>query len=284
MTHCLICSSSNHEPMQEVDSYQLLRCVRCGSIWVDPQPSIQQCLEHHRNSFRGYYGCGIEDFYRYKGPTFSQEVKLKRNRLSLVQKFCEGGGERRLLDIGTGQGLFPLLARQLGWEAYCTEINEEEVSFLARIKGLKCWSANLTELSLPSDFFDIVTMWHVLEHTLNPLETLQEIRRILRPGGFCVVAVPNVASPRSQLRLKLKRPLFSPSFHEWHLFHFSPETLVRVLKMAGVDPIKVMPDFSLFPSSCNSMRRLINQALLSTLDALLPVSRKGGIVAAASKT
>lgn len=197
---------------------------------------------------------------------------------------CNSIERIRILDVGTGQGLFPILAReQFGCVPYATEMNKEEADFLNNSKGVKCWFGDLTDLGLPAGFFDIVTMWHVLEHTLNPLETLSEILRILRPGGLCVIAVPNVSSLENLLRLRLGFPLFSPAFHEWHLFHFSCETLSKIIDRTGFKCIRVMPDLHLPPRSYPRMRKLTIRNLSLMLHTLVPLSRKSAIIGVASK-
>ncbi|MCX6113161.1 MAG: hypothetical protein NTY22_07790 [Proteobacteria bacterium] len=139
---CLVCDSVRHRNLQVFDQYKLLICNQCGFIWVSPQPSLDEYLLHHQNSFKGYYKQSIEDFYLGDKPIFHQEIKVKTKRLSFVQSLCKSNDNLRLLDIGTGQGLFPVLAKQLGWETYATELNEEEVNFLNKSKGIKCYSGD----------------------------------------------------------------------------------------------------------------------------------------------
>jgi 2-polyprenyl-3-methyl-5-hydroxy-6-metoxy-1,4-benzoquinol methylase len=278
---CLVCNAYDHRVTQKTEKHKLLRCVHCGFVWVDPQPSFEEYMDHHRNSFRGY---NIRDFYLARGAYFRTETRLKSRRVNFVAGLYNSIGKIRILDVGTGQGLFPILARErLRWEAYATEINKEEVDFLNNSKSVKCWFGDLTDLPLPASFFDIVTIWHVLEHTRNPLATLQAVIKILRPHGLCVIAVPNVSSFDNLLRLKLGVPLFSPSLQEWHLFHFTPKTLMAILRKAGFSLVNVVSDLHQFSTSVHSMTQFTKQTVLYVLNSILPVSRRSAIAAIAYK-
>jgi SAM-dependent methyltransferase len=88
---------------------------------------------------------------------------------------------------------------------------------------------NLTEAVYPDEYFDEVILWHVLEHLPDPRETLQEIRRIVRPGGRLVVAVPNFSSFQAKWAGAAWFHLDLPR----HLFHFPLETLRRLIEECG---------------------------------------------------
>jgi SAM-dependent methyltransferase len=89
--------------------------------------------------------------------------------------------------------------------------------------------------AFPSEHFDLVVLWHVLEHLPEPLVTLAEVRRVLRPAGVAVIGVPNAASLQARLFGRYWAAYDAP----WHLTHFTPETLDRLLGQAGLRAVRL---------------------------------------------
>jgi SAM-dependent methyltransferase len=97
----------------------------------------------------------------------------------------------------------------------------------------------LEEIGLPSNGFDLVILWHVLEHVQSPRDMVREVARILKPGGTLLVAVPNFGSWEAQWSRDRWFHLDVPR----HLTHFTPKTLGRMLGEAGL-PITDINFFS----------------------------------------
>ena len=192
-------------------------CTGCGLVWSDPRP----------HDARRFY----EDEYRldYK-QTFEPRPRhvLRAGRVALdrAAKIRDLlARPRRALDIGSGGGEFAYLLATLGHDVHGVEPNRGYAQYAAREYGLDIQRGFVDEAELPEAGFDLVTIWHVLEHTEDPHAVLRRLRRALRPDGVLVVEVPNVEatcqSPRS-------------SFHEAHLYTFSPLTLEALARRAGL--------------------------------------------------
>jgi SAM-dependent methyltransferase len=104
---------------------------------------------------------------------------------------------------------------------------------MARDRGITVHQGSVQNAAFPDEFFDVVTMWHVLEHVPDPRETLGELRRILKPNGLLVVEVPDSASVTFRLCGDRWLQLDIPR----HLQHFTPKTLVRILEDAKFTPV-----------------------------------------------
>jgi len=166
-------------------------------------------------------------------------------RARRLETFAQGG---RILDIGAGTGAFlHRLAQGGGWQIDGTEISAQAVE-LARIHyGITLRHGPLGAIALPANRYDVITLWHVLEHVPDVRATLSEVARLLRPGGLAMIAVPNDSlavrlpvviardairrSPRSNLRLMMGAPVPGD---EIHLQHFSQTTLTRTVRRAGM--------------------------------------------------
>ena len=116
------------------------------------------------------------------------------------------------------------------------------------------------EAGFPARSFDVVTLWHVLEHVSAPLRVLEEARRVLTLDGWLVVAVPNINDRVMQAAyrvVKHRKPhLFSVRDKELHLYHFSVSSLKNLLSKAGFACVAIGPDFGIV----DLPKKLINYA------------------------
>jgi 2-polyprenyl-3-methyl-5-hydroxy-6-metoxy-1,4-benzoquinol methylase len=162
-------------------------------------------------------------------------------------KMCRPEGH--LLDIGCGEGTFLALAQKKGWEIGGTEVSEYAAGYASDLLKIDIFNGGLPEAGFEENTFDVVTMWHVLEHVQNPMSYLSEIRKILKPEGLFILAVPNVENRVFQIAYRFikgrKMKLFTRREKEIHLYHFSSKTVKDYLKRAGFDCVKLSPDFGI---------------------------------------
>ena len=155
----------------------------------------------------------------------------------------------KLLDVGCGEGLFLELASKDGWKIAGTEISPFAVTYVKKRLGPNMLQGELIDIRFPDNKFDAITMWHVLEHTTNPLVMLKEIRRILKDDGVFILAIPNLNNIVSQWAYRLvkgkKMHLFDPSDRELHLYHFTPEAIRLALEKTGFRVKKIVPDMGI---------------------------------------
>lgn len=115
--------------------------------------------------------------------------------------------------------------------------------------GREIFCGELAEARFRDGEFDAVTLWHVLEHVTDPGRYLSEVRRILKPKGILIVAVPNVNDLAMQVAYRVVRgkPLrrFSPGDREIHLYHFSTETLIGYMEKTGFRCCSMGPDYGI---------------------------------------
>jgi SAM-dependent methyltransferase len=136
----------------------------------------------------------------------------------------------QLLDVGCGGGHFLARMRNLGWQVRGVEPDVEAVRLARGHFDLNVFHGTLADARFPANEFDAVTMNHVIEHALDPVDLLRECRRVLKPGGRLVVVTPNARS--------LGRHRFGRAWRGWepprHLFLFTPKTLRLSAERAGL--------------------------------------------------
>jgi 2-polyprenyl-3-methyl-5-hydroxy-6-metoxy-1,4-benzoquinol methylase len=179
-------------------------------------------------------------------------VKLWRRRLKTVKKFCKSG---KLLDVGTGDGLFLKVAKTANFDTCGTEISHAGVRAAKKFYNLDIHITEIEDADFEENSFDVITIWHVIEHVKNPLEIMKKLYKLSKPGAVVFVATPNLDKHLARIGYRLKSnkpyPFYSPE-GEQHLFHFTESTLKKIIQKtgfniiyAGVDFASVRPEFKM---------------------------------------
>ncbi len=225
--------------------FNVVRCNSCGLAYTNPRPSIQ---EIERFYGRHYYG---KNNARFKG-LFELLVRLfRRQRTQRLLNLKKSGC---ILDIGCGRGQMLHEFQKRGWQTFGTELAESKAQAAREEFGLNVLAAPIETCNFEGNFFDVVTLWHVLEHLPYPRETLQEINRILKEDGLLVVAVPHFDSFEARIFKEKWFHLDVPR----HYYHFSLQTLTQMLAVAGFK-VKSQHHFSIEYNPYGLMQSLLNQ-------------------------
>ena len=205
--------------------FAVVQCQDCGLCFTNPRPSLRSIGQFYSEKYLPHRA-------RRKHTRWWRRLPLLRSRLDRRVRAVPWNGEGRLLDFGCGGGVFLSLMQRRGWHVTGVDASTAAVQRVRTELGLRALCGSLPHPELPEGHFDVVTMWHALEHVHNPLEVLCGARRLLAPGGRLVVEVPNIDSlpfrwfGQGWFGLDLPR----------HLTHFVPETLTRMLQRAGFRP------------------------------------------------
>jgi SAM-dependent methyltransferase len=227
-----------------LEPYTLLRCSGCGLIRTDGggDPSARYDETYYSahalaDTLRGLNSTAsgrsrLVDLayatYLDRGSSLFRRFAFLpvRNRLGGLPPPELAGGN--LLDVGSGDGDFLRRIRAHGYRAVGQEINPSAVAS-AQAAGLPVRLGDLDEVGFAPASFDVLRLWHVLEHVPDPLGTLAKARKFLRSGGLLIVGVPDFASPARQLFGTRWAGLQLP----YHRHHFTAATLRRTLAAAG---------------------------------------------------
>jgi 2-polyprenyl-3-methyl-5-hydroxy-6-metoxy-1,4-benzoquinol methylase len=144
---------------------------------------------------------------------------------SLMRELLVPRGRNRLLDVGCGAGELMRRHRALGWQVRGVEPSERGAA-ACRAAGLRVEQSPLVEADLPEASFDVIVLNHVIEHVLDPLQTMVRARALLAPNGLLLVVTPNVAGIGFRLYGSCWYALDAPR----HLNLFSASTLARLAR------------------------------------------------------
>jgi 2-polyprenyl-3-methyl-5-hydroxy-6-metoxy-1,4-benzoquinol methylase len=234
---------------------KIVECLNCGLIYVNPQPS--------EGDLKKIYGNGYFDGSDHADYLTEKELYVPRfqERLRQINSFIKKG---KLLDIGCAVGYFLEAAREEGWRSFGVEISSF-ASKHSRDSGFDVFTGTLEEARYPDQHFDVVTLWHVLEHMEDPSGCLKEIHRILRKSGLIAIEVPNIGSKRFK---KLRENWDQLKPHE-HLYYFTLGVLRKMAERAGFETVEV----STIPKGTNVGEKLENFRLARIKKRLIKLFR-----------
>lgn len=221
---CPMCrGTSTVVEFKSAADYDIVRCRDCRLVFTDARtaPPPSELYPPFEQS----------DTTAQRGARSALSL-FTLQRARLVEAARPSG---RLLDYGAGSGAFARFMAGRGFEAVGLE--PYSLGTTLEEKNLRLVRAPLAKVKDSLGKFDVITMWHVLEHLEHPVELLTELRSMLAPGGVLVVSVPNFASWQSEVFKGGWFHLDPPR----HLLQFEPSTLEDCLRRAGFSVSQQVP-------------------------------------------
>lgn len=181
---CFLGHTAKPEILWEKGNYTWLRCPACGLAWVNPQDDDSTAAINHASIFTQRL-----DFV---GEELPKNFSAYQYRLSRLRRYNQSG---RLLDVGTFTGKFLVAAQRDGWtDVEGTEVSLPAIEYGRATYGLTIHQGHVLNLDLPPNSYDAITLSDVIEHVTYPLETMQRLLELLRPGGGLYMNTPHFNS------------------------------------------------------------------------------------------
>lgn len=218
---CVVCVGSKFNSLFTTKGgYSYVRCSTCTMVQMEPIPN-EFMLDELYNS--------EEISYNASGSKLSEIVKpIGTKDMDFIVQVMRGGHH---LDIGCGVGGF-LLTMSKDFKTEGLEVNTIHANIGSK-NGLKIHNMYSSDF-YPNHKFDLISMLQVIEHLPNPKIVIEDVKRLLKPGGFFYVACPNFTSVSFKLFGKYHRHVSTFG----HLNLFSPDTLTSILGNAGFELVK----------------------------------------------
>jgi SAM-dependent methyltransferase len=234
--NCCICNNDDAEPVAvgedfeyrtSPDTFLAMRCRQCGLIYLNPRPAVEELSRIYPPDYHAY------DFSEEQfGFVYKVRCKLEARRLLSC---CEGLPDNaRIIDVGCGDGFHLGLLRQFGKPGWQLEgIDPSDLAVIAGNRaGLTIHQGTIQSLDLPKASYNLAFMIATLEHVDDPVQVLESVRSLLRPGGCVVIVTDNTDT----LDFRLFQQRHWGGYHfprHWNLFN--PSTLRQLAQKVDLE-------------------------------------------------
>ena len=223
--------------VDEKEGFSIIECTSCGFKHIDPLLSEQELAEFYKH-----------DFYNKERPNYFKETQedlawwmaTYGNYYALLEQHTKG---RKILDVGSGPGHFLACGKKRGWDVLGFEPSVEAAKYtksrkLAVVNDL--FSYETAKQYAP---FDVIHASMVLEHVPDPISFIEDMKKLLKPGGLIAIFCPNDYNPLQKiLQKKLKfKPWWVVPTH--HLNYFDARSMEKLLTKKGFKVLQTMGTF-----------------------------------------
>jgi len=235
---CPICNSIHSKPFLVCvdhtvsrETFNIVECESCGFKFTNPRPNESDLGKYYKSEEYVSHSNTNKGFINSVYQTVRKYTLLKK--LQLVSKHFKTG---KILDIGCGTGEFLNTCKNAKWETLGIEPDDD-----ARNMAIKNYGLDIRKESdlsgLADSSFDVISMWHVLEHVPKLNERVEELKRLIKPTGIIIIAVPNCES----LDAKSYKELWAAYDVPRHLYHFIPKDIETLFQKHGMKVFQTLP-------------------------------------------
>lgn len=237
--NCNLCGANDAKSLfrtryrnsKEQRLFQIVKCRKCSLVYLNPRPTQEEIRAYYPDWYHCRAWAGTVDLEKTEvWGTPWREVMAKKAAPILRHK-----RKGKILDVGCGDGSLLKYMQELGWQTYGVEFHDVSARYAREVLGLNVFSGKLAEADYPEGTFDVITLFHVLEHLADPLKALEKIYALLAQHGVLLIEVPNFGGFEAQIFRSKWARVAAPL----HLYHFTPRTLELVLKKSGFTPVRL---------------------------------------------
>jgi 2-polyprenyl-3-methyl-5-hydroxy-6-metoxy-1,4-benzoquinol methylase len=214
---CPLCGSRLFRSVFE----PIKKCRGCGLCQVNPLGKFRG-----ENETEAYF---LKEYLPLYLANRENSLAERRAHISAIRGYCRLPGRPRLLDVGCAIGSMLQEAKAAGWDPVGVETSEFAANYAAEHSGCPVYAGTLQKAAFPSESFDVVTLMDVIEHVPYPVDLIDEIYRVLRPGGVVFLVTPNFSS----FFVRLYGPTAYGVWPDQHIVYFQPSTVERLLRNVG---------------------------------------------------
>lgn len=245
---CYSCGeeSSHHLTYAEDDltgkpgRFSFVVCDHCNLAYQNPRVHMdhignfydEEYIAHRKKTDWGF----LTPFYNHAMG------KLDRDKEKLVQNYISLNNDSKVLDVGCGAGTF-LLKILSSFDCEVSGVDFKDLTRLPGFDKINFHHGLFYEQPLSPDSFDLITMWHFLEHDYDPLQTLSHAKKIVKDEGLIIIEVPRLDSLTYKLFKERWPGLQAPQ----HTVLYSRETFLKVIEQAELEVVDYLP-YGAFPA------------------------------------
>lgn len=207
---CYLCNMNQSNILYTFTSWKIVRCHKCGFIFVDPKPSAL--------FLKKYYSKFSLNIFEKNTITLNDSKRT----LKLLDKYRDD--KRTLLDIGCGNGTFMLEAKRHSWVTVGIDTSSTLVNYITQNTDLLVYKSSISAYT-SGDKYDLITMNQVIEHFADPISVIRKCKKLLNQSGLLYISTPNIDSYVAKIR-KIEFDYIMPPEH---LSYFNKASLANLL-------------------------------------------------------
>ena len=219
---CPVCNGESFVALFEKNNEPFVRCTDCGLVLINPRPIYAQLLDTYDDNY--------SQIYAKKTDKKIKRIKRWVNRVIKIR-----GNNGTWLDLGCSVGFVVKTAQEFGFEAYGIDVQPWGIEYGKNKLGLQNLSCGLLEnQNYQDNFFDVISLYDVIEHIPDLNSLVAELKRMLSKDGIIDIVTPDIGHWRTPKKLHTWNEI-KPSEH---LYYFSLKTLTMLLKKHGLKIVK----------------------------------------------
>jgi SAM-dependent methyltransferase len=230
---CCLCGAAgapeSFAPAWDCGQFSFVRCRSCGLVQQNPQSEPGAVAARYDGEYLRYEE---EHQYAYRDLELLalRDIGLEAAAAPLFASARAEGRAPRALDVGCATGALLAALRDKGWEPQGVEISEAQARYGESRHGLPIFAGTLEDARFPSSSFELVHASHLIEHLNDPASFLDEVARVLAPGGLLALTTPNADG----FQARLLGARWRSAIYD-HLYLFSLRTLRALLESKGFE-------------------------------------------------
>lgn len=237
VTNCPVCQGQHFNIFKVCqdysatqESFTIVSCQHCNFKFTNPRPTPDAISKYYDSN--NYISHSNQNNSLINIVYKNIRKITVRQKANLIKEFSASG---QLLDYGCGTGEFLHACKQQGWKIQGIEPADIARSQAQKLTGSSIYGS-VFDTNFP-DRFDMITLWHVLEHIPSLDATLKKLEQLLNPSGTILIALPNINSYDANYYDKYWAGYDVPR----HLYHFEPDSIKQLLKIHHLKIVKIIP-------------------------------------------
>ena len=240
---CYFCKNNNFKSLSYFKKGDSLsyRCKRCGLVHLESK-------ENKIKDIKKYYSL---EYYPKDYIGRKEFLDTYSYRFNFIDKYFPK--PCRVLEVGAGSGDFLSLLKKRGYDTYGIDLSERAVGQAKKNYNLDLFCGTLDDAKFDDNHFDVVVMYHVLEHLEDPMSLLNEVNRVLKPKGILLAEVPHPTGFDARFS---KKAAYHIADYPNHLYLFPPKTIKKMLFKSNFKTEEIATSFSFL--TVNFIRKILS--------------------------